>query len=179
MSDNSARSGDDDDDDDGTRGLIKSPQNFVGGLALLIFSGVCWWAVSDLRGIRGASFGPGTMPRIYVAFLMFFALLVTVSAFTTRGPKLETMPWRAPFFIMAGVIFFGLTIRGFDLGVFKVPGLGLPISGFVTTLLAGAAMDDFRLGEGVLFAAAITAFCVLLFAIVLGQPIPVYPPFLR
>ena len=165
--------------ENGDGGLIKSPQNFVGGLALLILAGICWWAVADLRGIKGASFGPGTMPRIYVGLLGFFALLVMVSAFTTRGPKLEAFPWRGPLLIMSAVAFFGLTIRGFDLGPIKVPGLGLAVSGFITTLLAGAAMEDFRIGEGILFAAVMTAFCVLLFSVALGQPIPVYPPFLR
>jgi len=160
-------------------GLVKSPQNLVGGLALLIFAGICYWAVADLRGMKGSSFGPGTVPRLYVAILAIFSLLLTLSAFTTHGPKLERMPWRAPFFIMAAVTFFGLTIRGFDLGIVKVPGLGLAISGFVTVMLAGAAMEDFRLGEGLLFALAITTFCVLLFSVALGQPIPVYPPFLR
>lgn len=160
-------------------GLIKSPQNLVGGLALMLLAALCWWAVADLRGMRGSTFGPGTMPRIYVGLLSIFAVLVTLSAFFTNGPKLERFPLRGPLFIMAAVIFFGLTIRGFDLGVVKVPGLGLAISGFVTVMLAGAAVEDFKLGEGILFAAVITGFCVLLFSVMLGQPIPVYPPFLR
>jgi hypothetical protein len=102
-----------------------------------------------------------------------------VTAFTTRGPKLESVPMRAPAFILAAVTFFGLTIRGIDLGFIQIPGLGLAISGFITVLLAGAAMKDFKLGEGIVFAAAVTLFCCLLFPIALGQPIPLYPPFLR
>lgn len=164
---------------DAPAGLVKSPQNLVGGLAILIFAIVCYLQVAGLAGIKGSTFGSGTVPRAFCGVLAFIAALVVVSAFTTRGPKLESFPLRAPFFIMLAIAFFGLTIRGFDLGILQVPGLGLAISGFITVMLAGAAMDDFRIGEGLLFAVLITAFCCFLFPIALGQPIPLYPPFLR
>lgn len=163
----------------GGNGLVKSPQNLVGGLALFAFAALCYWAAYDLRGIRGFTFGAGTMPRIFCVLLAILSVAVMISAFFTRGPKLEHFPWRAPLLILSAVAFFGLTIRGFDLGFVQVPGLGLAISGFFTVLLAGSAMDDFRFGEGVLFAVVITAFCCFLFPFALGQPIPLYPPFLR
>jgi putative tricarboxylic transport membrane protein len=159
-------------------GLIKSPQNLVGGIALLLVAVVCYVALWDLRGVRGFMFGSGTMPRVFALLLGGLSLLVIASAFVVRGPKLERMPLRAPAFILAAIVFFGLTIRGVEIGGLTIPGLGLAISGFVTVLLAGAAMDDFKLGEGALFALAITAFCVFLFPTALGQPIPVWPTFL-
>lgn len=165
--------------EDGNSGIIKSPQNLVGGLALLIFSVVCFLQVLWLPGIKGSTFGAGTVPRAFCAVLGIISLLIVASAFTVRGPKLERLPLRGPFFIMLAIAFFGLTIRGFDLGVVQVPGLGLAISGFITVMLAGAAMEDFRLGEGLLFAVVITAFCSFLFPFALGLPIPLYPPFLR
>lgn len=161
------------------RGLIKSPQNFVGGLVLLVFSTVCYLQVVNLAGIKGSTFGSGTVPRAFCLVLGLISLLVMLSGFTTQGPKLERFPWRAPLFIMLAIAFFGLTIRGFDLGFVQVPGLGLAISGFFTVMLAGAAMDDFRIGEGLMFAVVVTAFCCFLFPFALGLPIPLYPPFLR
>ncbi len=72
-------------------------------------------------------------------------------------------------FILASVAFFGLAIRT----------LGLAVTGVITVLLSGAAIDDFRIKEGLIFAIAITAFCAFLFPFALGQPIPLWPTFLR
>jgi putative tricarboxylic transport membrane protein len=150
-------------------GAIKSPQDFIGGIALLAISIVAYVAMSKLGVMRGFSFGAGTVPRLFCLLLGVLSIAIIISSFTNRGPKLEHIPWRGPVFILASVIFFGLAIRT----------LGLAISGVITVLLAGMAVDDFKLGEGVIFAAIITAFCAFLFPFALGQPIPLWPTFIN
>jgi putative tricarboxylic transport membrane protein len=151
------------------RGLIKSPQDFVGGLALLALAVVAYFGMTKLGSMRGFSFGAGTVPRLFTGILGALSLLLIFLSFTTRGPKLESFPWRGPVFLIASVVFFGLTIRI----------LGLAITGVITVLLAGSSVDDFKLKEGVIFALAITAFCAFLFPFALGQPIPLWPTFLK
>ena len=119
--------------------------------------------------MRGFSFGAGTVPRLFCLLLGSLSILIVVSSFTNRGPKLERIPWRGPVFILAAVVFFGVTIRI----------LGLAITGVITVLLAGMAVEDFKLGEGTLFALVMTGFCAFLFPFALGQPIPLWPTFLR
>jgi putative tricarboxylic transport membrane protein len=150
-------------------GAIKSPQDLIGGIALLAISIVAYVAMNKLGVMRGFSFGAGTVPRLFCLLLGVLSVAIIVSSFTNRGPKLEHIPWRGPVFILASVIFFGLAIRT----------LGLAISGVITVLLAGMAVDDFKLGEGVIFAAIITAFCAFLFPFALGQPIPLWPTFIN
>jgi hypothetical protein len=157
------------DDAEQASGPIKSPQDFVGGVALLAITVVAYFAMSKLGVMRGFSFGAGTVPRLFALLLGVLAILIIISSFTNRGPKLEHIPWRGPIFILAAVIFFGLSIRT----------LGLGITGIITVMLAGAAVDDFRIGEGLIFAVVITAFCAFLFPFALGQPIPLWPSFLR
>jgi putative tricarboxylic transport membrane protein len=157
------------DDSGQASGPIKSPQDFIGGIALLAISVVAYFAMSKLGGMRGFSFGAGTVPRLFCLLLGSLSVLIIVSSFTNRGPKLEHIPWRGPVFILASVVFFGLTIRL----------LGLAVSGVITVLLSGMAVDDFKLGEGVIFAVVITAFCAFLFPFALGQPIPLWPTFLN
>jgi putative tricarboxylic transport membrane protein len=149
-------------------GAIKSPQDFIGGVALLAISIVAYVAMNKLGAMRGFSFGAGTVPRLFCLLLGALSVAIIVSSFTTRGPKLEHIPWRGPVFILASVVFFGLAIRT----------LGLGITGVITVMLAGAAVDDFKIGEGVIFALVITAFCAFLFPFALGQPIPLWPTFL-
>jgi putative tricarboxylic transport membrane protein len=152
-----------------SRGLIKSPQDFVGGMALLALTLVAYIGMSNLSGMRGFSFGAGTVPRLFCGILGVLSLILVFLSFTKHGPKLEKFPWRGPIFVIAAVGFFGLSIRT----------LGLGITGVITVLLAGSAVDDFKLKEGIVFALAITAFCALLFPFALGQPIPLYPTFLN
>ena len=45
-------------------GFIRNPQDFWGGMALLLFALFTLWAGSDLPGMRGFAFGPGTAPRM-------------------------------------------------------------------------------------------------------------------
>jgi putative tricarboxylic transport membrane protein len=157
------------DDAEQASGPIKSPQDFIGGVALLAITVVAYFAMSKLGVMRGFSFGAGTVPRLFCLLLGVLAVLIIISSFTNRGPKLEHIPWRGPIFILVAVVFFGLSIRT----------LGLGITGVITVMLAGAAVDDFRIGEGLIFAVIITAFCAFLFPFALGQPIPLWPSFLR
>ncbi len=150
-------------------GAIKSPQDLVGGVALLAITVVAYVAMSKLGSMRGFSFGAGTVPRLFCLLLGLLSVLIILSSFTTRGPKLENIPWRGPVFILAAVVFFGLSIRT----------LGLAITGVITVLLAGLAVEDFKIGEGLIFAVTITAFCAFLFPFALGQPIPLWPTFIR
>lgn len=150
-------------------GPIKSPQDFVGGIALLAISVVAYVAMSKLGAMRGFSFGAGTVPRLFCLLLGLLAVLIIVSSFTDRGPKLERIPWRGPVFVLASVVFFGLSIRT----------LGLAVTGVITVMLSGMAVDDFKLGQGAIFAVVITAFCAFLFPFALGQPIPLWPTFIR
>jgi putative tricarboxylic transport membrane protein len=151
------------------RGLIKAPQDFVGGLALLAIAIVAYFGMTKLGSMRGFQMGAGTVPRLFTMLMAGLAILIMVGSFTKRGPKLENFPWRGPLFVIAAVIFFGVFIRT----------LGLAVTGVITVLLAGSAVDDFRLKEGFVFAIAITAFCAFLFPYALGQPIPLWPTFLR
>ncbi len=152
-----------------SKGMIKSPQDFIGGLALLAISVVAYVAMSKLGSMRGFSFGAGTVPRLFCMLLGVLSVIIMASSFTNRGPKLEHIPWRGPVFILASVVFFGLAIRT----------LGLAITGVITVLLSGLAVDDFKIGEGVIFAVVITAFCAFLFPFALGQPIPLWPTFIN
>jgi putative tricarboxylic transport membrane protein len=150
-------------------GLVKSPQNLIGGLAMALLAIVALIAVKDLPGMRGFQFAAGTAPRMFAYLLLGLGLAIAVTGFLERGPKLEHFPWRGPLLIIGAILFFGLSIRT----------LGLAVTGFVSVLIASLAVSDAKPVEAVIFAAAITAFCVLLFPIALGQPIPLLPSFLR
>ena len=70
---------------------------------------------------------------------------------------------RGPFFVVAGILAFAITIRMF----------GLVIAGPLAMVIGGFATPEVREKEILIFAAVLTAFCVGLFRYLLNLPIPI------
>lgn len=151
------------------RGLIRNPQDFYGGLALIALGVFALWASGDLPGMRGFAFGPGTAPRMFAVLLAANGALISVNGLVFAGPAVERFGWRGPLFITASVFVFSSTVRP----------LGLVISSFATIMVCAAAAEDVRWRETILVAIALTIFCSLLFPYGLNLPMPLWPPFWR
>jgi len=142
---------------------IRSPQNLVAGLALLAIALFAGWAVSDLPQGTLRNMGPAMMPR-WVAIIIGAAGLIFIAAgLFAEGAPLERWHLRGPFFVCAGMILFALTIRT----------LGFAVAGPLTMMLVGYGTTEVRKLELVIFSVAMTAFCILLFVVILDQAIPV------
>lgn len=146
-------------------GFIRNPQDFWGGVGLVAFAIFALWAGSDLPGLRGFAFGPGTAPRLFSWLLLATGGLVAVNGLISHGPPLERWGVRAPLLFIASVVFFGLAVRP----------LGLIITSFVTLMIASAADKEVRWVEAVIWAAFLTVFCVGLFIYGLTLPISLWP----
>ena len=144
---------------------IRNPQDFVGGLALVALAAVAFWATRDLPGSRGLTFGPGTAPRLFAGLLAFTGAIVAILGVVVPGPALGRYALRGPLVIFASVCVFAATIKP----------LGLVLATFVTVLVASAASAETRWREAVPWAAALTAFCALLFSTGLGLPLALWP----
>lgn len=150
-----------------TRGRIRNPQDFYGGLALVGLALVALWASRGLAGSRGFAFGPGTAPRLFAGLLVLVGAAVTVIGLRTDGPALDRYAVRGPLLVSASVLVFAGAIRP----------LGLVISTFITVMVAAAASAETRWREAVIWAVVLTAFCALLFPYALNLPLPLWPRF--
>ncbi|MFZ5690102.1 MAG: tripartite tricarboxylate transporter TctB family protein [Pseudomonadota bacterium] len=146
-------------------GLIRNPQDFWGGMALLLFALFTLWAGSDLPGMRGFAFGPGTAPRLFGVILAGVSVLIVANGLISHGPPLEKWGIRAPVLFLASVVFFGATVRPW----------GLVISSFVTLMIAAAASKEVRWVESIIWSAVLTAGCVALFIYGLNLPLQLWP----
>jgi putative tricarboxylic transport membrane protein len=151
----------------GGRRFIRNPQDFYGGLALVALTLFAFWASSDLPGMRGFSFGPGTAPRLFAGVLLVFGLFITAMGFFTDGKPLENYAIRGPFWITISILFFAFTVRT----------LGLVIATFVSFVIAGAGSAETRWVENVLAGIFMTAFAVVLFVYLLNLPFQLWPRF--
>ena len=146
-------------------GPIRNPQDFWGGIVIILFALFSLWAGSDLPGMRGFAFGPGTAPRLFGGLLAATGALVAINALITHGPPLEKWGIRAPVLFLASVVFFGMTIRP----------LGLVISAFFTLMIASAATKEVRWIEAVIWSAVLTLFSIALFIYGLNLPLQLWP----
>jgi putative tricarboxylic transport membrane protein len=146
-------------------GRIRNPQDFYGGLVLIVIAVFALWAGSDLTGMKGFQFGPGTAPRMFAVLLAVMGLAIMLIGFFTDGPALQHYAFRGPFFVTAAILFFAVCIRP----------LGLVGTSFVTILIAAAASNEVRWVESGIWAAALTLFCSLLFPKALNLPLQLWP----
>jgi putative tricarboxylic transport membrane protein len=146
-------------------GLIRNPQDFWGGLALLLFAVFSLWAGGDLPGMRGFAFGPGTAPRLFGGLLVGISALIVANGLISHGPPLEKWGIRAPVLFLASVVFFGAAIRPW----------GLIIASFVTLMIAASASKEVRWVESIIWSAVLTAGCVALFIYGLNLPLQLWP----
>lgn len=79
-----------------SRGLIRSPRDFWGGAGLILLALFGVWACSDLPGMRGFAFGPGTAPRMFAYVLLALGLAIVLVGLLTDGEPTEPFAFSGP-----------------------------------------------------------------------------------
>jgi putative tricarboxylic transport membrane protein len=150
-------------------GLVRvlNPQDFYGGMALILLALIAFVASNDLPGMRGFAFGPGTAPRLFAFTLALLSLGVVVTGLFTAGPHITGYKVRGVVFIIGSICAFAATIRP----------LGLVIATFTTMVVCAAADEETKWRETALVAAVMTAFCSFLFPYGLNLPFQLWPRF--
>jgi putative tricarboxylic transport membrane protein len=146
---------------------IHNPQDYYGGLALVGLALFCFWAASDLPGMRGFSFGPGTAPRLFAGLLLVMGIAVTAIGLFVEGGHLEPYAVRGPVLVTIAILIFAALVRP----------AGLVIATFVTFMISAAGSTETRWLEALIAGVAITAFCVGLFVYGLNLPFQLWPRF--
>jgi putative tricarboxylic transport membrane protein len=117
--------------------------------------------------MRGFAFGPGTAPRLFAFTLAILSLGVVVGGLLTAGPDVSGYKIRGVIFIIGAILSFAATIRP----------LGLVVASFSCMVICAAAAEDVKWRETVIVAAAVTAFCAVLFPYGLNLPFQLWPRF--
>jgi putative tricarboxylic transport membrane protein len=78
-------------------GPIRSPRDFWGGIGLIVLAVFALWASSDLPGMRGFAFGPGTAPRMFAYCLLGLGVAVSLVGLLSDGEPSEPFAASGPF----------------------------------------------------------------------------------
>jgi putative tricarboxylic transport membrane protein len=154
---------------------IRSQQDLAAGLFMILLGAGAFLFAWELSIGTLRQIGPGMLPKTFAVICMALGAMLVLSSLRYNGDKLEGWSWRGVFFVLGGAIAFGLAIRGFDIGPISMPPLGLAVAGPLVIVISGIAADDMKWKELIIFAAAMSLGCALLFKYALGLPIPLAP----
>lgn len=156
-------------------GPVRAPQSLASGIALVALAGLALWLTRDLDQGTLNAMGPAMLPRWLAVGVGLSGLALLVFAFLKEGDPLERWSVRGPFFVIAGILAFAVTIRDFAFGPLALPGLGLVAAGPLAIIIGGYATPEARLRDLVILALSLTPFCMVLFGDLLNLPIPIFP----
>jgi hypothetical protein len=154
---------------------VRSTQDLAAGLFMIALAGLALFLSRDLSTGTLRQIGPGMLPKAFAVICAGLGALLAFNSLRYNGEKLSGWSWRGVIFVLGAAVVFGLTIRGFEIGPLKVPQLGMLVSGPLVVIISGLAATDVKIKELLIFAAAMTIGCALLFKYALGLPIPLAP----
>ena len=140
-------------------------QDAAAGLVVMGVAVFALWQGADLNAGTLRNIGAGMMPRALAVLFAALGLALTLGALVQPGLRLERWSLRGPVLILSAVVAFGVCVRP----------AGLAVAGPLAIMIAAAASPETRWPETLVFAAVITAFCILLFKFALGLAIPLAP----
>jgi len=146
---------------------VRAPQDFYGGLVLVMLATLALIASAELPGQRGFAFGPGTAPRLFAIILAALGGAIALTGLVTAGPHIEKYKLRGPILVIVAILGFAAMIRP----------VGLVIASYVTFVVALLGSKEMRVVETLVGAAVMTAFCVGLFVYLLNLPFQLWPRF--
>lgn len=147
----------------------------LAGLSLVGLGLLASWASSDLPLASEFGVSSGLVPRLLSLIILGLGLFQIALSWRDPGPS--TGSWRLDRMVpvIAAVFLFAVTVRGYALGPVQIPELGLLVATPLAIIVSGLAARDTKLGELLIFAAILTAFCIGLFRYALGLSLPVAP----
>jgi putative tricarboxylic transport membrane protein len=144
---------------------VRSPQDFAAGLFLIAVAAFAYWLSRDLTMGTLRQLGPGMVPHLLAVLLAVCGAVLVVNAFRVAGPSLERWALRGPVFVFGAAFLFAATVRP----------LGLAVAGPLLIVISAMASHETRWRETLVFGIAMTAFCIVLFRLLLALPIPLAP----
>jgi drug/metabolite transporter (DMT)-like permease len=150
---------------------IKSQKDFWSGVMFIVTGLV--FGIGALNYSFGSSArpGPGYFPfglGILMALLGAFVLFTALTVETEDGDPIGAWPWKPLFYVVVGIIVFGLAL----------PRLGMAVTLPLLIAIVSAAGDEFHWKDIVLNSIILTIGSWFIFIWGLKLIIPLWPPFL-
>jgi hypothetical protein len=114
-----------------------------------------------------ARMGPGYFPTAVALLLTAVGVTIMVRSFFREGELVDRFAWKPMLLVLGSIVAFGILINR----------AGLLLAAVVLVLGCAAASERFHIGWlPMLGMAALVAFCVIVFVIGMGIPMPLIGP---
>jgi hypothetical protein len=144
---------------------IRALKDFWAGLMFIGF-GIGFAIVAQNYQMGTAvRMGPAYFPTVLGALLAILGIAILVQSLAIEGPKVPPFLLRPLFFILFGIVLFG---------VFLKP-LGLVLASAIVVGVGAFGGHEFRWKEVAVLYAILAVFSVLVFVKALGLPFPIWP----
>lgn len=144
---------------------LRHPQDILFGLFLLGLAALGYFGGRGLSPGTTMRMGPGYVPMALSAIVAAMAVVMLLRAFFGSGERMEAWAWSKMAWILGSFLAFALTLER----------LGLVLSVMLVVVVSSLAAPDRRWWEIGLFAILGPAFCAVLFKIMLGIPVKLWP----
>lgn len=144
---------------------VRSPQDLVGGIALILLSILAFTQLGELKMGTASRMGPGYFPTVLAGLTGLMGLVIAARSLLLDGPPLDRLHWRQALPLLGAIVAFGLAIRP----------LGLVIASALLFAIAAIAEEDTKWRELVVVSVVLILFAVGLFVLALGLPFPLWP----
>lgn len=162
--------------------MIKHQKDFYSGLLFMALGMAFAIGARDYGMGTASNMGPGYLPFGVGCILTFIGLLITLNSL--RGePKADedigSIAWKPLIYVISANILFGVALGGLNIaGTQIIPPLGLIIGVFLLVILASKAEAHFTWRNALILSAVLAVGSYLLFSVMLGLRIPVWPWFI-
>lgn len=112
--------------------------------------------------------GAGYFPFVLGIIMGLIGVVILIRAFASEGSRISKFAWKPLFWILGGVVFFGL--------IAKIAGLAVSIVALVVVSSYGG--DEFKIKEVIISSVILAVFSVGVFVYGLKLPFPIWPPFI-
>lgn len=144
---------------------VRSPQDLVGGIALILLSILAFTQLGELKTGTASRMGPGYFPTVLAGLTGLMGLVIAGRSLVMDGPPLDRLHWRQALPLLGAIVAFGLAIRP----------LGLVIASALLFAIAAIAEEDTKWRELAVVSVVLILFAVGLFVLALGLPFPLWP----
>lgn len=146
---------------------IRSQSDFWCGLLFIAIGVAVMVLARNYRMGTAARMGPGYFPTMLGGLMALLGLSLSIPAFAIDGERVQRFQLRPLLFVLLAIAAFGIAL----------PYLGFAAAVVALVAVAGFADPDLRPIEVAGVAAFLVVFSILIFVVLLGLPIQLWPAF--
>jgi putative tricarboxylic transport membrane protein len=144
---------------------VRNPQDLAASVLLVAVGVLGWLLIRRLPMGTAFRMGPAYVPTVVSWLITAIGVILAARSLFVPGPRFHAERLRPLGVVLGSFVLFGLMIEG----------AGLVPASLVLVLVAGSASREHRWKEAVVVGVALTAFAVIVFHLLLGLPMPVWP----